>query len=103
MSTYRVTDETLDVWARQALIAFIPHIDRVIAAMVTELRERRAAERTHTPTDWDYESHCVHPGCHLPATHRILVGMVEDAPMGDNTPLYEMVCCAHSTTVQEGP
>lgn len=41
------------------------------------------------PVDWDQESYCIE-GCGNPATHRRLVGMVDDVP------LYEMICCEHA-------
>ena len=43
-----------------------------------------------TPCDWDAESYCTVEGCYQPATHRQLVGMVDDVP------IYEMVCCEHA-------
>lgn len=41
------------------------------------------------PCDWDGESYCCESDG-MPATHRVLTGMVGD------TPVYEMVCCEHS-------
>lgn len=37
------------------------------------------------PCDWDRESHCV--GCGRPASHRRLLGMVDDVTT------VELVCC----------
>lgn len=41
-------------------------------------------------TDWDGEAFCCVDGCHEPATHSNLTGMVYDLP------LYELACEAHA-------
>lgn len=41
------------------------------------------------PCDWDHQSYCCESDG-MPATHRVLTGMVGD------TPVYDMVCCMHS-------
>ena len=46
-----------------------------------------------TVCDWDQESYCVTFGCHWPATHQQLTGLV------DGTPVYELVCCEHAIEV----
>lgn len=45
---------------------------------------------TGEPCDWDQQSYCTTDGCHRPATHRSLTGLVAD------TPVYELVCCQHA-------
>jgi len=47
------------------------------------------------PEDWDQESYCWADGCEEPATHSKLVGVTDDG-----TPIYELVCCAHSWEMQ---
>lgn len=60
------------------------------------IREEMEAER-EAPCDWDHESYCCVDGCHNPATHELLDGMIDDHP------LYEMVCCRHAAKPVEKP
>jgi len=50
-----------------------------------------------SPCDWDQESYCTIPGCKIPATHQVLDAMV------GNTPIYELVCCAHAQATIDKP
>lgn len=43
-----------------------------------------------TPVDWDLESCCTVGDCLAPATHRELVGMLDEVPK------YRLVCCEHA-------